>query len=274
MRVGLPTSLFFKDDIEGSIRKLIDLNVDCVEIVSEVYHFSPGRIELPGGVKDLLESKGIESTVHSSFFDLNLGSPYPQVRNLSVEMARQSMDLCNFLNCKIVTLHPGHFYVLQHEQLWTKAKLLFEECLKECLSYARKLGVHIGLENIQVPYFFYSDLRDMKSFVQGLGDVGITLDLAHAYLLKKWMGIDSPESEISREIRELGESIDHVHLHDNEGIKDDHLSPGKGNIDFEPMIEALKEIGYDDHVIIEAHESENPASVAEESLRTVRDLFK
>jgi sugar phosphate isomerase/epimerase len=56
-------------------------------------------------------------------------------------------------------------------------------------------------------------------------------------------------------IRQLGESIGHLHLHDNhggKGVRDDlHLPVGQGVIDFPRILEALVRKGYDGTVTFE-----------------------
>lgn len=273
MKIGLSTSLFFKENIEESIQQLINLNIDCIEIVVEVYHFPTDKTGIPDNITKLLKSSNIDISVHASFFNLNLGSPYSEIRDLSAEMVKKSIKLCKLWDGETVVIHPGHFFWRGNEPFWKKTKSWFEEKFSECVKYARKHNVNTALENIQVPYFFYSHLKDLGQFVNEFENTGIALDIGHAYLLKKRERVDIPEEEISNEIRDLRNQIKHIHLHDNNGIRDDHLPPGEGNINFEPIIEALEEISYDKQLIMEVHGAEKPLVNAKKALKAVENLF-
>jgi protein FrlC len=45
-------------------------------------------------------------------------------------------------------------------------------------------------------------------------------------------------------IGSLGDKLFHVHIDDNNGVRDQHLVPGEGNFDFLPFMTALREAGY------------------------------
>jgi sugar phosphate isomerase/epimerase len=45
-------------------------------------------------------------------------------------------------------------------------------------------------------------------------------------------------------IRRLGSLVEVLHIHDNDGVKDQHKIPGTGVIDWSDVFSALDEIGY------------------------------
>jgi sugar phosphate isomerase/epimerase len=61
-------------------------------------------------------------------------------------------------------------------------------------------------------------------------DIGVCLDLGHAHL--------GPGVEAAIEM--LNPLIRSVHVHDNHGLKDEHLWPGEGSIDFHRAMELLR----------------------------------
>jgi sugar phosphate isomerase/epimerase len=73
----------------------------------------------------------------------------------------------------------------------------------------------------------------------------------------------------SDSVRKAREYLAHVHIHDNDGTKDQHLVPGDGKIDFAPIVKALREVGYDGYVSAELEQGEGDES----ALRT-RDFFR
>jgi sugar phosphate isomerase/epimerase len=66
--------------------------------------------------------------------------------------------------------------------------------------------------------------------------IGLTLDTSHANVMR----LDIPTV-----IREFGPYLIATHISDNDGSGDQHLSPGNGNIDWGPVMEALGSVGYD-----------------------------
>lgn len=53
-------------------------------------------------------------------------------------------------------------------------------------------------------------------------------------------------------IRKLGSRVEALHLHDNDLRHDSHQLPFTMRIDFEPIIDALVEIGYRGYLTLEA----------------------
>ena len=53
-------------------------------------------------------------------------------------------------------------------------------------------------------------------------------------------------------IRALGNRLKALHVHDNDRIHDSHELPFTMQIDFDGMVEALRDIGYDGYMTLEA----------------------
>ena len=75
-------------------------------------------------------------------------------------------------------------------------------------------------------------------------NLGICLDFGHANLQRPLFGLHDG-------IRELGDHLIATHIHDNEGLSDQHMIPLMGTIDWDSAIVALKEIGYNGPLILE-----------------------
>jgi sugar phosphate isomerase/epimerase len=95
---------------------------------------------------------------------------------------------------------------------------------------AKQIGVTLALENMPA-----GSLDDLITIADQLNCV-FCWDSGHANLA----GHSQAES-----IRKLGSRLKVLHLHDNYGITDNHNSPYFGNIDWEEIVSALKEIGYE-----------------------------
>ena len=76
-----------------------------------------------------------------------------------------------------------------------------------------------------------------------LDNVGICLDLGHAH-----MTVGIPEA-----VATLGPRIASVHVHDNNGLKDEHLWPGDGAIPWPATVASLKALATPPPIVLEIH---------------------
>ncbi len=118
------------------------------------------------------------------------------------------------------------------------------ETFKQLLETAEKANVKLLIENTdcQNDGNHLADADDMLEILERIGKnpyVGVCWDIGHANL---WGG-DQYES-----IKMLGDALQGIHVSDNLGIKgadfDAHEIPFHGNINYDAVIVALKEIGY------------------------------
>jgi len=73
-------------------------------------------------------------------------------------------------------------------------------------------------------------------------------------------------------VRTIGKRLGVLHLHDNDGERDDHLPPYLGNLDFDAMMEALKEVGYEGNINFEIHFGKVPKEHLESLARYVYEV--
>ena len=76
----------------------------------------------------------------------------------------------------------------------------------------------------------------------GADNIGVVYDCAHIHAVKEYLELA---------ILKFGDYIKLVHLSDNDGTQAYHYVPGQGNIDFPEIIKRLKEIGYDDYLVVD-----------------------
>ena len=95
------------------------------------------------------------------------------------------------------------------------------------------------------------------------------VDIGHAEM----KGLNTTASEM---IYTLGSKVQALHIHDNDKWHDSHQIPFTMNIDFEPIVKALKEINYDGYFTLEcdsylkAYNAEN----IEEGVKNLSDSVK
>ncbi|MEM2908120.1 MAG: sugar phosphate isomerase/epimerase family protein [Candidatus Hadarchaeales archaeon] len=274
MRIGLSSLLFVNSTIEQAIRVTAELGFDCVEVIYDLPHFGP-NFE-PSAVRELgelIRSHGLLASVHATIWDINPASHYPAVRDLSATQIKRSIDVCERLGGRIVVVHPGRCPVPERVEVLDRTKKWYVEFLEDCLDYASERGITLAPENIDGAHYPYSDASQLKLLAESFEGLGITFDIGHAYIAQRRRGAEVPEENIAHQIREIERYLAHIHLHDNKGTWDDHLPPGEGEINFGPIIEALRAVKYDGLLVVELWDPESPGETARKGLAATRRLL-
>lgn len=105
-------------------------------------------------------------------------------------------------------------------------------------------SVTIGLENLVYPHELYRFPEEMLALTAQIDrpNVGLTLDIGHAATVGQ---------EAVGFLNAVKEELVHVHMHDNNGVRDEHLPLGKGQIDYRSFLATLSDIRYEGAVAFE-----------------------
>lgn len=125
----------------------------------------------------------------------------------------------------------------------------------ELLPFAKSCNVKIATENMwnwdnEKGQSSFAACSTGESFCQHIDAVNdpylvACLDLGHAEM--KGSGDGAPNM-----IRALGHRLQALHIHDNDCLHDSHQIPFSMNMDFDAIVNALKEIGYMGYFTLEA----------------------
>ena len=168
------------------------------------------------------------------------------------ELYFRTIEAASILGCKHVIFHPvrlrervDSFAVRQRIHDWNV------RWFHELIPAAEKFDVYINLENTFDSHHLqkagdpphpYTVGEDMVALLRDLASdrVRLCLDTGHA---------NNAGQDIPAMIRLFRSDLATVHLNDNfgpqkEGFADLHLYPGEGNISWESIVDALKEIRF------------------------------
>lgn len=168
------------------------------------------------------------------------------------EILHRSIEACHMLGCHRLVFHPPYYHrrILNDE---TRIAILDGqvEWFRHFLPTAEKFGVEIHLENTfdskhtqkeGDPYYVNVTAWEMLHIANKLNHplVKICIDTGHARIANQ---------DVPAMIREIGPLLGSVHLNDNFGLigpiyEDLHLFPGYGDLDWDAIFAALKEINY------------------------------
>jgi len=125
----------------------------------------------------------------------------------------------------------------------------------ELLPFAKSCGVRIATENMWnwcklLDKSCFAACSTAKSFVKHIDAVNdpsfvACLDIGHAEMKGSGGGA-------ANMIKALGSRLQALHIHDNDRRHDSHQIPFSMDIDFYPIVNALKEIGYSGYFTLEA----------------------
>ncbi len=129
------------------------------------------------------------------------------------------------------------------------------EMYLELLPFAKECGVKIATENMwdwdqQKDESCFAACATSESFCEHLNEVNseffvACLDIGHAEMRGSGSGA-------VKMVYALKEHLQALHIHDNDRWHDSHQIPFSMDIDFIPIVRALREIGYDGYFTLEA----------------------
>lgn len=159
-----------------------------------------------------------------------------------MEKMKKSIHLTALAGCKYWIVHPIMPHAVYERKDPEKSKSTWDinrPFMRELIRVAHEEDVIICLENMPMPEFSLGKVEDIIKFVKEMDDdhFKICLDTGHAAVTKEHVG---------NAIRAIGKDLlATLHIHDNNGIHDQHRLPYFGVIDWEDMTKALLEIGFD-----------------------------
>lgn len=167
-------------------------------------------------------------TVHAPFMDLSPAAIDRRIRQVTVERFSSILDFAEILKAEVVVFHSGYDRRRYDKMMdiWLRRSL---ETWRHINVKATKMGIKMAIENI-----FEDDPENLRLLAEEMDsqNFGLCLDTGHFNLfsrvsLSEWLDQTQPH-------------IIELHLHDNDGITDGHLSIGDGSFDFNTLFKRLK----------------------------------
>lgn len=272
MKIGLSTLLFPNGNPKDGVELAQKLDVEVIEVILDMPHFPPdSEPEELAELRKCIDDVGLEARVHGRFWDLNPISQYPELRNVTLERVKESIRACNLLGGDVVTIHPGRCWVKKDVDYFQKCQSWFEEYFEEVSDYAKEKGVTLALETGSHHADYPSIFEDLLEWSEKKEEVGITLDVGHAFLAAQ-KDDRSNRNWISELVKDFGDELVNVHFHDNHGQLDEHLPPGRGDINFTPILTEL-ENSYEGPIVLELWNPSDPQEAAEEGVKYLKDFL-
>ncbi len=162
------------------------------------------------------------------------------------EQVRRSIEGAGMLGIPWIVMHPSPKPDADEPGSREKTFADNVEYFRRHAERAAQIGVGLALENMSRSDYGLNTAEGLCELIDAIGmpNVGACWDTGHANLAKQ----DQPAA-----IRTLGSRLHALHIADNLGERDEHTIPFLGNIEWPPIIAALREIGYPGDFTFEAH---------------------
>ena len=244
--IGVSSTNFCTQSVEDTLRE-VSKEFELWEIFSEGEHYLPHIIKR---ITALAPSYNLKYTIHAPISDVNIAALTERMREAATLELMSTMEQAIEIGVKLVTIHPG-LYSMVIPGLEQRSVERAKKSLRTLDRVTSEFGIKMAVENLpNFKYMLGRTAKELKDLVDGT-DMRICFDIGHA----------NTNNEIDSIIDMLGDRVANVHIHDNKGDKDEHMTIGDGSIDFGKLKRLTKYKG--DHII----ESKGLASAVESKKR-------
>jgi sugar phosphate isomerase/epimerase len=274
MQPGISTHVFLQQRLHpGLLDVLHKGGAQTIELFAARHHFDYADRSIVRDLAAWFRSNDVTATLHQPLFtdshwsrhvapNLNLIDVEKSRRINAMDEVKRALESAEQIPFTSAVLHLG-----LKDDTWSPRSLEHSlTAIEHLKAFAHPLGVRILLENLQNEITTPEHLLEIVR-VGHFDNVNFCLDIGHAHLSDG--GIDAAFDLLKPRIAQL-------HLHDNQGQKDDHLWPGSGTIDWKNVAKHLATLPPKTPGVLEiAHDlEETPESVtkkAHEAFRTLEE---
>jgi sugar phosphate isomerase/epimerase len=246
---------------EATLRRIAKAGFKAVELIawnreSLDTYYTPQTI---GSLRDCMAGEGLELSEFVST-PKGLSSPIKAERDSGVDHFKRQCEVAIELGAHMVnsvsSLPFGIDFPwitdLPHVQLfhvdlpsgadWKQNYADYVDSVRRCCDVAEQANLRWAVE--PHPFRYMANAAGMLRLLEHVKSpiLGMNLDPSHLF----------PCGELPEVVvYELGDRIFHCHFSDNDGLTNSHWRPGKGKIDWEATMRALKEVGFTGTISIE-----------------------
>jgi sugar phosphate isomerase/epimerase len=236
MQPGLSTHVFLQQRLHPGLLDALQKSgapdgVKTIELFAARHHFDYTDRAAVRDIATWFRNTGVAATLHQPLYltdrgsgqwsrhvapNINLIDPEKTHRITAMDEVKRALESAEQIPISACVIHLGH-----KGDAWnTRALENSLTAIEHLKAFAHPLGVRLLIENLQ------NDITTPEHILEILraghfDRVGVCLDIGHAHLAQpeKNIGVDEAFELLKPRIAQL-------HLHDNNGTKDDHLWPG------------------------------------------------
>lgn len=245
MRIGISASAYCKDRLdEAGLKRAKAHGYDCLDygFLSETetpyYALNTADFE-----KHYTEERRMAEDAGISIYQTHGPWRWPPKDTESADRKERFEKMCmaltatKLLGAQYMVIHPIMPFGDHANPDPKRFHEMNVEFFAALTKVARQEGVGISFENMPMPVLTLARPSEMLAFAREIDSEYFTvcLDTGHAAICG-----ESP----AQGVRLLGKMLTVLHVHDNDGHRDQHLMPYEGSIDWEDFRKALKETDF------------------------------
>jgi len=277
-RLAFSTNAFKKNTLDEAIDAIGDVGYGGVELMADLHHAYPPTMDSSRRrhVQQRLAQRKLPVSNVNAFTLFACGDTYhptwiesdPAKRQLRIDHTFRCIDLAAEFGARTISLQPGG-PLIGTTLTRDAAGEQFAEGISHVLSRAKEKNLILAIE--PEPGLFIESageyLEFKNRFFKNEPNVLMNCDIGHLFCVG-----DDPADVIRRQ----ADHVAHVHLEDiGKNRVHQHLTPGKGVIDFTAIFAALDDIRYDGWVTVELYPYETTAAgVAKAAFEHLRPIVK
>ena len=245
----LSTHIFMNQRLHpGLLEQASQCGAQAVEIFAARQHFDYASREHVAELAAWFRSNTLQAwSMHAPLYpdremgragapSVNLLHPEKSRRIAAMDEIKRALETADSIPFRNLIVHLG-----ERADEWSPRTIEYALTALEHLgAFAHPLGVRPLVENLTGEPTTPEHLMEILT-IGHLNSIGVCLDLGHAH-----MTVGIPQA-----IAALGDRIVQVHAHDNHGLKDEHLFPGDGTIDWPATAAALNALATPPAVVLE-----------------------
>lgn len=260
---------------EEPLKRIAGLGFKAVELIAwnpEVLasYYTPQRIK---SLRTLLADLGLTLSEFVSTPE-NMASPDAADRAKAVEHFKRLVEVGVELGAPLVNSVAANPFNLRFPPImqkhvaqewsmdfppglnWRQNWQDYVDTMRRCCAICEDAGVRWALE--PHPYRWMRNAASMQRLLDHVNSpvLGMNFDPSHLF----------PMGEIAEMVvYEIGDRVFHTHFSDNDGTSNAHWRPGKGKINWQAVLQALYDVGYDNVLSIELEDVPGVAHAGVES---------
>jgi len=241
VEIGFSTLCLQNQPFQEIGKHLDQSSATVCEILNDGMHFLDNR--RVRFLRRFGSSSNVRFTMHLPFANLNYAALNPRLRNAARQIVLAALGHAIALECDFAVVHSGQTDVLSQVFFPDFHREHSLDFLEELGVRASAAGVQMVIENNVSPSYLIHSVSHMEAFFleQPSKYYKVALDIGHAFLTH----------DLDQFIQRFQGSIRYVHIHNNQGERDDHLPLDEGKIDCRGTVKALLDTGFRGSFVIE-----------------------
>ncbi|MEO9295970.1 MAG: sugar phosphate isomerase/epimerase [Nitrososphaera sp.] len=277
-QLAFSTNAFKRFTLADALKSIAQAGYIGAELLCDVPHAYPPLFDDSeiGRTKKLIADLGLKISNLNAFTLYGVGDVYrpswieegdEKARQVRIKHTIDCIRMAEKIGAKNISTEPGGPAANGGASRRATMERLFVKGIKEAEKAAQEHGVRILVE--PEPGLLIENSTQFLNFIKDVHSdlVGLNFDIGHFYCVR-----EDPEKLIYR----LADHIGHFHLEDIAADRvHSHLLPGKGAIDFGPILRAIESIGYSGFVTVELYPyQDDPASAARDALEHLDAIIR